>query len=491
MEIIVGTIDELLVMLGVDVNEQSFKNARSEMKELESDAMDMVETFAFWGSAMLTGASLLNQQTREAQSLSSALNINISTLENFTNAMRGTEFTMDNVADLYEELTNKIGESKGLEETTPVIEALTMLKLSFADLQKMDVEGQMASIMNAAIGLGDAQVARSAVDILLGADANKIVGHLRSVGGSFDEILKKQAQYNMLSDKGRKGAIESASTVSDLVTIFVSLGKEISGLLGEALNPMLEGLRDWISTNKVLINDQMPNLINLLKLVTFAVGGAFGVMALAKMAAFGAAISKLIIAMRTLGIVGLAANVMAAAIPIAIGAAVTAGIVAFGLLVEDIMSYFDGEKSITGLIVDSFGKAWDNVVDYAMAKFTALKQFMEDLVPDWMKDDIKDRSELTPNKGFESMGSDAASDAMLAMYGSNGGFKPSNAMLGEYAGNSNQAANSTTSNTSNGNTNVHVEIKANNWSEIEPELNKWSRKNNAMVAQQLGNGVAY
>ena len=258
-------IDELLVMLGVDVNEQSFKEARGAMNDLESDAMGMVTMLGQMGAAMLGGAALMNQQTREANSLAEALDVNVKTLENFTNAMRGTEFTMDNVADLYEELTNKIGESKGLEETAPVIEALTMLKLSFADLKRMDVEGQMESIMNAAIGLGDAQVARSATDILLGAEANKIVGHLRSVGGSFDEILDKQAQYNMLSDEGRKGAIESASTVSDLMTIFTSLAKEISGLLGQAFNPMLESFRDWIAENKVLIGNQLPNLIGLIK----------------------------------------------------------------------------------------------------------------------------------------------------------------------------------------------------------------------------------
>ncbi|AUR89461.1 TMhelix containing protein [Vibrio phage 1.123.O._10N.286.48.F3] len=446
-------------MLGVDVNEQSFQQARGAMNDLESDAMDMVTTLGQMGAALLGGAALLNQQTREANSLAEALDVNVKTLENFTNAMRGTEFTMDNVADLYEELTNKIGESKGLEETAPVIEALTMLKLSFADLQKMDVEGQMEAIMNAAIGLGDAQVARSATDILLGAEANKIVGHLRSVGGSFGDILDKQAQYNMLSDEGRKGAIESASTVSDLMTIFSSLAKEISGLLGQAFNPMLEGFRDWIAENKTLIGNQLPNLIGLIKGATMAFGLLFGTMALTKVAAMVGVIGKLITTIRTLGIVALAANVMAAAIPIAIGAAVTAGIAAFALLVEDIMAYFNGDKSVTALIVNSFTGAWDSVVQYAMDKFTMLKNWMADLVPDWMQEDINaTNARLGGGSNFGAMGSVAGQAALQASYG--------------------------------GNT-YQYNFNGYNGSDIENIVDKNRRKNNAMTVRQLSNGAGY
>ena len=163
----------------------------------------------------------------------------------------------------------------------------------------------MQAIMNAAIGLGDAQVAKSATDILLGADANKIVGHLRSVGGSFDEILNKQALYNHQSEEGRKGAIESANTVSDLMTIFKSLAKEISGLIGAAINPMLESFRDWIGMNKELIQSWLPKLVDGLKSAAWAFGLLVGATALGKLGLMIMGIVKLTKAIRIMGITAL------------------------------------------------------------------------------------------------------------------------------------------------------------------------------------------
>ena len=139
-----ATIDSLLVMLGVDLDQQSFKNAQRNMKSLEDEAMDLVKTLGAVGATMLGGAAYLNEQTRQTENLANSIDITTSTLENFGNALRGTEFDIKSVSDLYEELSNKMGESKGLEETAPVIEALTMLKLSFADLKQYGCRGANA-----------------------------------------------------------------------------------------------------------------------------------------------------------------------------------------------------------------------------------------------------------------------------------------------------------------------------------------------------------
>ena len=160
-----------------------------------------------------------------------------------------------------------------------------------------------------------------------------------------------------------------------------------------------------------------------------------------------------------LGIVALAANLMAAAIPVAIGAAVTAGIAAFALLVEDIMSYFNGDKSVTGLIVNAFEGAWDAVVQYAMDKFTMLKNWMSDLVPDWMSEDMAaTNARLGGGANFGAMGSVAGQAALQASYG--------------------------------GHT-YQYNFNGYNGSDIEHLMDKHRRKNNAMTAKQLGNGGEY
>ncbi len=407
-------IDELLAYFGVDTDRQSFREAQRHMDALEESAHDMISTLGAMGAAAFGAGMLLNNNTWEIKQLSDALGVGVETTEAFGLAMAGTKHGVEDVMDLYEELSNKMGESKGLEETTPVLESLAMLKLSFADLKKMNPEKQMESILNAAVLHSDKQIGQSAADILLGGQANRIVGHLQELGGSFTDIIEKRKQYNFLSERGRNGAVESAKVTGDLLAIFKSLSRELSGLVGEALNPMLKGWRDFIAENKVLIQTQLPNLISMLGTTAKVLATLFAV---SKVMMFGRAIMGLITTLRALTVAGLIANAAAMAVPLLIGAAVAAVGAGIALVIEDIYTFFQGGKSVTGFIVNAFISTWDRVVNYAYEKFGELKAWFSDLIPDWMRDGLSD---VSMNQSLSANASPSvAANAYSAMYNTN------------------------------------------------------------------------
>jgi len=103
--------------------------------------------------------------------------------------------------------------------------------------------------------------------------------------------------------------------------------------------------------------------------------------------------------------------VMAFAIPAAIGAAAAAIVLVF----EDIISYFKGDKSITGLIVDEMAEAWEKVAATAKRVWSQMiddmKAMFKDLLPEWAVKAFFDVGETQASfgqQGFSGAGGNAA-----------------------------------------------------------------------------------
>ncbi|KAF1076300.1 phage tail tape measure protein [Halodesulfovibrio sp. MK-HDV] len=193
-------------------------------------------------AAFTAGVSVVNAQTAEQVRLAKALGVSGEAFSAWGGLAKEAGFEADAVGDLMEEMTNKLGESKGLGEITPVTESLQMLGLAFEDLENLSPEQQFETISSAIKNMDDAQKAQSAADILMGGEANKFFGYLRSRKEGVKELLDQQKQLNLMSDEGRKGALKYSQSVGKLGNIVSSAAGEFSGLIGGVLAPYIEGL---------------------------------------------------------------------------------------------------------------------------------------------------------------------------------------------------------------------------------------------------------
>lgn len=226
--------------------------------------------------------TMTNQMTARQEALAKSLNVSSTELQAWGGLAKEAGFEIDNVGDLIEEMTNKLGESKGLEEITPVTEALEILGLQFDDLASMAPEDQFRAIAKAAKELEDQQAAVSAADILMGGEANKFIGYLRSRKEGVDELLDQQKRLNVLTDEGRKGAFKYNVAMTKFMTVVSSTWQEVAGVVGGALAPLVDDLgpklAGWVRENKDTIRgvgDAIKE--NLPKFIAFGKGvlGAF------------------------------------------------------------------------------------------------------------------------------------------------------------------------------------------------------------------------
>lgn len=216
------------------------------------------------GGTAVAGAAITNTLTAadvRSQQLSASIGANVNDMDALTASVSGAGFEFDHVMDLIEEMNNKLGESSGLEATTPVLESLEILGLNYEKIKKLAPEEQFKTIADAALQMEDAQKAAAAADILMGGEANKLIGVLRQQGGSIDEIVGKYQSLNVRTEESRKGAAafqEQMRTASFAVS---SITSEVAGLTGQALAPLLGRLTDWMRANKELVKTRLSDFV--------------------------------------------------------------------------------------------------------------------------------------------------------------------------------------------------------------------------------------
>lgn len=314
-----------------------------------------------------TVITLFNKSSVEAEQLANSVGFNVDKLEGIAGAVAPAGFQLDNVVDLIEEMNNKLGESAGLKDTiTPVKESLAILGLRFKDIINLSPEKQFEAITNAALKMKDAQKAAAAADILLGGEANKIIGVLRQQGGTIEEIIAQQERLNFRTEESRKGAADYVRQMQLTTKAASSLGAEISGLAGKHLAPLLKKLTDWAAANKQIIADKVVSAVtSIIEAVQFLAENLETIVLWTKRIGTGLAIFLAFSAiLKTLVLVMTAVNLVMAASPVVL---IVLGIMALIAAIAAAIIWWDEIKAV----LISFGQA---VVEKVISVFEWLKE---------------------------------------------------------------------------------------------------------------------
>lgn len=308
-------------------------------------------------------ATAANKATTEATLLAKAVQIDPSTASALAASVAGAGFEFDHVIDLVEELNNKMGESTALGVITPAAEALAILGLNFEKIKNLSPEKQFLAITNAALKMKNVSEAQAAVDILMGAEANKMMGVWKQRGMSMEEIITKYQRLNFLTDEGRDGAAKQASAMGTLGMAVASVKDEFFGLIGGAIEPYLNKLTDLIALHKENIHESMISGVqSLTNAIQWAIENwdliidrvkDFGEKALI--------IGKVLIGIKALTIAFGLFNAVLMLNPIFIIGSLIVAAVAGLVVMADKLGIISG-------ISDTISKVWENIVG-AIGKF--------------------------------------------------------------------------------------------------------------------------
>lgn len=241
----------------------SFKNLGEGLKSIGKIGAGLGATFG--------GMVFISKQAAEHEALAKSVGISGKSLSAWGGLVSKAGFDTSHIIDLVEEMNNKFGELESLGELSSATDSLKMLNLSFEDMKKLKPEEQFKKIMQAAANLDNQQVAVSAVDMLLGGEANKILGLLRAeskaTGKSIQELIKEKEKLNLGSNEGIEGNKKMAAESAKAFAVLKSGLAEIVGVLGHTLAPLIGKFRVWFINNFDDIKDNVKVFANYLKVI--------------------------------------------------------------------------------------------------------------------------------------------------------------------------------------------------------------------------------
>lgn len=187
-----------------------------------------------WAATAATAGlmTVTNKQTAEMQGLAQSYDMSIERFKTWNGVAEQAGLNGENVGDLIEELTNKFGEFKALGEQSSVSDVFGALGIDQSMMDGMKAADQFEFIMKRLGKVADKQQAASLADMLFGGEGNKLVTYIRNTGSSLDELLDKQRQFNLLTQKGASGAKRYSTSFDNLTNVITSAWAEVSGVVG-------------------------------------------------------------------------------------------------------------------------------------------------------------------------------------------------------------------------------------------------------------------
>jgi len=368
-------IEEFIARLNWEVDDKAVKRFSENMKSVSIMAKRAAAAIVGATTAAVGFAVITNKQTAINTNLARSVGLSAKSFEAWAGLMDQMGFDGERLVDLVEEMNNKFGEMKGLGEMTAVSEGLRILGLEFRKIRALAPEEQFLEILSTAKEMEDQQKAVSAVDMIMGGEANKVVGFLRTIDGDLRDIIKRRMQLNLLDEEARESALKFNLVWSDFLALFKSIGAQFSGVLGDALTPMVNTMIEWATANRELIKTNirtfverfasalkfiLPRIMDLVRFIGDLVdrfGGFENVLKLTGIAIGGFAVNKL-----TTGVGGLAKaliegkkegksffDIFSSGIP-DLGAAVAIGL---GLIAEDLYQFYQGNESVAGKVSET------------------------------------------------------------------------------------------------------------------------------------------
>lgn len=338
-------VEELIGLVGLEVDEASFQRGSKALDNVKKqyDRVASAATRLGVAAAAVAGFTVVtNKLTAEQERMADAVGISSTALEAYGFIAKQAGLSTDNVVDLVEELNNKLGESKGLEEITAVREATEILGLEFDKLRKLQPEQQFFEILNAAKQLEDQQKAVSAADILMGGEANKFIGLLRSQDEGLQELIDNYTRLNLLTQDSRDASVAFNKSFGQFTTIIGSATKQLAALLGRGLKPVLDAIVEWTAENKELAQ-------TIIRVFSVVIPVALGIA--------GVAVAALTVKLIAMGLALLGVTWPVVAIAAGIGLVVAA----VGLLIEDIVTFIkhgDEANTVIGAMVRKVKELW-------------------------------------------------------------------------------------------------------------------------------------
>lgn len=209
------------------------------------------------------GALAMNAETSERLGLARSYGVGVEKYSAWENVGKAAGLNGENIGDLSEELTNKLGEAGNEKTLDPMLFQIGLSKKRMAGWSR---EKQFNEVMSRISKMKDEKQAASLADQLMGGEANKITTYMRATGKTWEETMAEAEKSNLLTKEGAEGAARAHFSVTNLWSSITSgladtLGK-VSGELAPTFDSMRDTVVQWFQGNQGTIVDSIKKWVN-------------------------------------------------------------------------------------------------------------------------------------------------------------------------------------------------------------------------------------
>ncbi|MCC4040366.1 hypothetical protein LL061_08695 [Escherichia coli] len=208
------------------------------------------------------GALAMNAETSEKLGLAKSYGVGVEKYAAWDNIGKAAGLNGENIGDLSEELTNKIGEIGNEKNLNPMLFQIGLTKKRMAG---WDREKQFNEVMRRISEMKDEKQAASLADQLMGGEANKIMTYMRATGKSWEQTMSDAQKSNLLTKEGAEGAARAHVSVTNLWGAITSGLADTLGKIGGELAPTFDSVREtftsWFKDNQGGVVDSIKEWV--------------------------------------------------------------------------------------------------------------------------------------------------------------------------------------------------------------------------------------
>ncbi|EHO5627781.1 hypothetical protein KLQ90_002709 [Salmonella enterica] len=217
-------------------------------------AASAIKSGLMWGATGAAGFAVgapaaalsLNADTAEKVAFARRYGVGVEKYAAWDNIGKMAGLNGENVGDMTEELTNKIGTAGNENTLNPMLLQLGLSKKMMANWSR---EKQFDVIMTRLSKMKDDKVAASLGDQLMGGEANKLLTYMKFTGKEWQEAMKEATESNLLTQKNAESATRAHFATQNLWSIAKSGMANMLGEISEGLAPEMKrwqtDLKGW------------------------------------------------------------------------------------------------------------------------------------------------------------------------------------------------------------------------------------------------------
>lgn len=414
------TIRELITKWGFKVDTAPLDNAERAVDNLKSTLKKVVVVAAGVGAAlggflneagkaeqiniafetMLKSGEKARQLLQKIEQFAASTPFELPTLQEGAKKLTAFKFGVGEIIGTLKDLGN-IAAGIGMDKFPTLIGALGKIKVkgkaSMEELNMMLEAGvPILDQLSTNLGVNNEKLFKMiSTGKIAFTDVRKALGDLSNGSGTFAGLMEKQSKsfFGIISNIKDVLGLMAKDIGMKLLPEAKKLGKEILGFIEKNKELLKLKIGDYLKSGIVFLKNMLfvfGAIKNILSPVIMLMGGLEG--AIRKIVWVASAfvglqmaytigtITQATIALalgfRSVGAAAALAQVKALAIPILIGLAV----LALAAVIEDIIGYFQGRDSVTGIIVEKFSQAFEAVKAYTIQFGKDFKAFIIDSV---------------------------------------------------------------------------------------------------------------